>query len=175
VYLRRYVWRTFSYKAKYLENRSKIMPFFQKLADRALGERDPITGKPINPDGPTKLEQTKGYIRKLVNNEMETGFFLNQMQHILRQEIPHTLHQKLELLMKQVRTSKHDYEMAKQQKYQPMPTPQDQQPLLTPPVPQQPAAAAAAAVYGQQQYGQQQQQQQQQQQHADQYNTGAAT
>ena len=102
--------------------------FFQKLADRAssLGERDPITGKPINPDGPTKLEQTKGCIRKLVNNEVETTFFLNQMQHILsvRQEISLTFRQRLGLLMNQVWTRKHDYEMA-MQKYQPMPTSQD--------------------------------------------------
>ena len=132
------------------------MPFFQTLADRAsaLGERDPITGNPINLDGPTKLEQTKGYIWKLVNTEMETGDFLNQMQRILRgrQDFPRTFHHNLKIVVCQIRLRKYEYEMAKQ-KYQPMLT------LRTPPVPQQPAAATV--VHGLQQYARQKQQQQQ--------------
>lgn len=100
-------------KAWYLNMRSRIMPFFQKLADRALGDCDPVSGVPLNPEGPRQLESCKGFIRRYVNNQLGTAAFLLHIQHSLQQDIPETIHHKLEMLMAAVRDAKRRYEDAK--------------------------------------------------------------
>lgn len=102
---------------RYMTTREKIMPFFTKLASRAMicGERDPITNQPVNPaEDKIRLETTKGYIRKLVNDEINTTFFVNQIQHILKQELAKGLAVKLDKLMVDVRQAKKEYDAKKQ-------------------------------------------------------------
>ena len=100
-------------KVRYLEMRRRIMPFFQKLADRALGDCDPVSKVPLNPEGPRQLETCKRVIRQYVNDQLNTAGFLLQIQHLLQQDIPVTIHHKLEILMSVVRDAKRRYEDAK--------------------------------------------------------------